>query len=261
MFYLLSPTASGAISSALQEANVTFSHGSSVLENSFAQNTDVKPQFSMSMSRNDGEHTTSGGTFTLQLTSSTGNPLSEYAKITDQPILSIVNTTTGRQHWTVMIDSIILNNGTLKMNTLSPSPGSPNIMPIVPCTAMIEVAFVIGGVAYPVNPLDVVTPIGWHKDGTVVCHGAFVTLGEPDPSGPTVVLGQTFLRNAYALYNLNPTGNSNKNMTLPFVQLLSAFATAHGFKYVAQSSAQESQRAQIRGCILLVGSALPKISL
>lgn len=51
----------------------------------------------------------------LQLTSSTGNPLSEYAKITDQPILSIVNTTTGRQHWTVMIDSIILNNGTLKM--------------------------------------------------------------------------------------------------------------------------------------------------
>lgn len=76
-------------------------------------------------------------------------------------------------------------------------------MPIVPCTAMIEVAFVIGyvvvtspaldvdmltacfthkGVAYPVNPLDVVTPIGWHKDGTVVCHGAFVTLGEPDVS-------------------------------------------------------------------------------
>ncbi|EED81714.1 predicted protein [Postia placenta Mad-698-R] len=254
---LAPPNASGAISSALQKANMTFSNDSSVLENVrasahvearieaytvayiFAQNPDVEPQFTMLMSRNDGEHTTSGGTFTL------GNPLSKYANITDQPILPIMNTTTGRQHWTVMIDSIILNNA----------------------------CFTHKGVAYPVNPLDVVTPIGWHKDGTVVCHGAFVTLGEPDPSGPTVVLGQTFLRNAYALYNLNPTGNSNKNTTLPFVQLLSvtdakeaaanytaqnnarleAFATAHGFKYVAQLSAQESQRAQIRGCILLVG--------
>lgn len=159
---LAPPTASGAISSALQKANVTFSHGSSVLENIFAQNPDVEPQFTMLMSRNDGEHTTSGGTFTL------GNPLSKYANITDQPILPIMNTTTGRQHWTVMIDSIILNNGTLKVNlpavldsgvfsaavtqemysgiysALPPSLGSPKIMPIVPCTAMIEVAFVIG---------------------------------------------------------------------------------------------------------------------
>lgn len=97
---LAPPTASGAISSALQKANMTFSNDSSVLEN----NPDVEPQFTMLMSRNDGEHTTSGGTFTL------GNPLSKYANITDQPILPIMNTTTGRQHWTVMIDSIILNN-------------------------------------------------------------------------------------------------------------------------------------------------------
>ncbi|KAF9814224.1 hypothetical protein IEO21_05235 [Rhodonia placenta] len=221
------------------------------------------------MSRNDGVQTTSGGIFTL------GNPLSEYANITDQPILPIVNTTTGRQHWTVMIDSIIFNNDTIPMNLWTPRSSlfdQPNTVLGLPCTAMTELAFVIGGITYPVDPLDLVAPFGWFTNETVACGGTFVSVDNGDAS-PTMVLGQTFLRNAYALYSLNPTGNSNKNTTLPFVQLLSvtdakeaaanytaqnnarleAYAAAHGFKYVAQSSAQESPRAQIRGWILLIG--------
>ncbi|EED81152.1 predicted protein [Postia placenta Mad-698-R] len=255
-FCKCNPTTNGEINSALQKANVTVSNGSSILENIFAQNPDFEPQFTMLMSRNDGVQTTSGGAFTLAETSSTGNPLSEYANVTDQPILPIVNTTTGRQNWTVMIDSIIFNNATLEVNALSIPPGQPTIAPYVPCTAMIEVAFVIGGIAYPVNPLDLVTPVGWASNGTIICNGAFVALGETDSAGPLIVLGQSFLRNAYALYNLNPTGNSNKNTTLPFVQLLSAYAAAYGFKYVAQSSAQGLQKASVPGWILLVGASV-----
>ncbi|OSX61352.1 hypothetical protein POSPLADRAFT_1047565 [Postia placenta MAD-698-R-SB12] len=256
---LAPPTANGTISLALQKANVTVSNGSSILENIFAQNPDVEPQFTMLMSRNDGVQTTSGGIFTL------GNPLPEYANITDQPILPIVNTTTGRQHWTVMIDSIIFNNDTIPMNFSA-------VLDSSIFTSMTELAFVIGGITYPVDPLDLVAPFGWFTNGTVACGGTFVTVDNGDTS-PTMVLGQTFLRNAYALYNLNPTGNGNKNTTLPFVQLLSvtdaeeaaanytaqnnarleAYAAAHGFKYVAQSSSQESQIKQIRRWMLLVG--------
>ncbi|EED81151.1 predicted protein [Postia placenta Mad-698-R] len=266
---LAPPTANGTISLALQKANVTVSNGSSILENIFAQNPDVEPQFTMLMSRNDGVQTTSGGIFTL------GNPLPEYANITDQPILPIVNTTTGRQHWTVMVDSIIFNNDTIPMNpwiSRSSPFDQPNTALGLPCTAMTELAFVIGGITYPVDPLDLVAPFGWFTNGTVACGGTFVTVDNGDTS-PTMVLGQTFLRNTYALYNLNPTGNGNKNTTLPFVQLLSvtdakeaaenynaqnnarleAYAAAHGFKYVAQSSSQESQIKQIRGWMLLVG--------
>ncbi|EED81739.1 predicted protein [Postia placenta Mad-698-R] len=214
-------------------------------------------------------------------TSSTGNPLPEYANVTDQPILPIVNTTEGRQNWTVMIDSIIFNNATLEVNALSIPPGQPTIAPYVPCTAMIEVAFVIGGIAYAVNPLDLVTPVGWASNGTNIHNGAFMALGESDSAGPLIVLGQSFLRNAYALYNLNPTGNSNKNTTLPFVQLLSvtdakeaaanstaqnnarleAYTAAYGFKYVAQSSAQGLQKASVPGWILLVGASVFRLEL
>ncbi|KAF9814222.1 hypothetical protein IEO21_05233 [Rhodonia placenta] len=173
-----------------------------------------------------------------------------------------------------MVDSIIVNNATLDLNVLSVTASAPNIMLNVPCTTMIEMAFVIGGVAYPVNPLDVVTPVGGYSNGSVACNGTFVTLGEPDSSGPLMVLGQSFLRNVYALHNLNPTGNSDKNTALPFVQLLSvtdakeaaanftaqnnarleAYAAAHGLKYVAQSSAQGLQNNPVRGWMLLVGT-------
>ncbi|EED81733.1 predicted protein [Postia placenta Mad-698-R] len=233
-----SPNNDTAINNAFKQANYTASNGGNPVENIFAQNPNLTPQFTMLMTRNDGEVRSSGGVFTM------GDPISEYAGITSQPVLPIVNTTLGRYYWTVYLDGIKVNgnwpNGTVFTAVLDSGTPTTSISPelvefiygadaeitsdglaaLVSCETMLNVSFVIGGVEYPVNPLDSVIPTGHYYNNTVACTGAFQRAQGPPWDGNMLLLGDTFLRNVYALYNLN-LRQSDGNTTLPFVQLLS----------------------------------------
>lgn len=79
--------------------------------------------FTMLMSRNDGTEDSSGGVFTIGESQSyrfsftsfehcslcAGEPLPQYTNVTAQPVLPIVNTTDGRQHWTLPLDGMKVN--------------------------------------------------------------------------------------------------------------------------------------------------------
>ncbi|KAF9814225.1 hypothetical protein IEO21_05236 [Rhodonia placenta] len=160
--------------------------------------------FTMLMSRNDGTEDSSGGVFTI------GEPLPQYTNVTAQPVLPIVNTTDGRQHWTLPLDGMKVNGKWYNTR----------------------------GVEFPVNPLDTVVPSGRYQNGSVGCAGAFVRSQSAPGNGIDLLLGDTFLRNVYALYNLNWWGKDG-NTTLPYVQLLSM---TNAEEAAAQFSSQNTAR-------------------
>ncbi|KZT69104.1 acid protease [Daedalea quercina L-15889] len=215
--------------------------GRNPLQNIFYNDPSVPPQFSILMSRNDGDIVSSGGNFTI------GDPVPEYAGIQDTPILPVgSDNEVLAQHWAVHVDAIVINgqwyntsSGGAENLTAILDTGTPtayidtrfvDIMyganaqhvetdfSAAPCDAQINVTLVFGGVEFPINPIDVIQPINVENNGTVVCDGAFARLdGFPDG---TFLLGDTFLRNAYTLYNLN-IGNSSQAEIGPYVQMLS----------------------------------------
>ncbi|EED81157.1 predicted protein [Postia placenta Mad-698-R] len=176
-----SPNDDTAINNAFKQANYTASNGGNPVENIFAQNPNLTPQFTMLMTRNDGEVRSSGGVFTM-------------ASISPELVEFIYGA-----------DAEITSNG---------------LAAVVSCETMLNVSFVIGGVEYPVNPLDSVIPTGHYYNNTVACTGGFQRAQGAPWNESMLLLGDTFLRNVYALYNLN-LRQSDGNTTLPFVQLLS----------------------------------------
>ncbi|KAI1794122.1 acid protease [Ganoderma leucocontextum] len=90
---------------------------------------------------------------------------------------------------------------------------SPSPVWTVPCDFELNVTFKFGGVAYPVHPLDTVMqdimgPV--NDQGSAFCVGAFQPTNVSNPYD--ILLGMTFLRNAYILMDLGDQ---------PYVQLRS----------------------------------------
>ncbi|KAI0948213.1 hypothetical protein AcW1_009788 [Taiwanofungus camphoratus] len=213
--------------------------GAPVLGNIFEQNPDLPPQFTFLMSRNDGTQETEGGVFTI------GNPDPQLADISNEPQLPIIDA----DHWTVHFDAIIINgqrfnqsaggssNLTAILDTGTPTALiDPNFVDIiygsnaqttlqglasiVPCDAQYNISFMFGGIELPINPIDAAMPYALDDDGNLVCVGAFYRLaGWPGGATGTFLLGDTFLRNVYSLYNFNHWQKSGDEP--PFVQLLS----------------------------------------
>ncbi|KAH9916028.1 aspartic peptidase domain-containing protein [Fomitopsis serialis] len=237
----LSPVAEAStIAADLQGAKYNAS-GANPLQNIFYNDPSIQPQFTILMSRNDGEVDTSGGEFTI------GDPVPELASIQDTPILPVgSDNDVLAQHWTVHMDAIVINgqwyntssSGVANLSAILDT-GTPtayidprfvdimygaNAKPVdtdfsvVDCNAQINVTLVFGGIEFPINPIDTIQPYALEDNGTVICEGAFARLeGFPDGS---LLLGDTFLRNAYTLYNLN-IGNSSQADIGPYVQMLS----------------------------------------
>jgi len=87
-----------------------------------------------------------------------------------------------------------------------------------PCDVEINVTFSIGGIDYPIHPLD--TSLEWSENGTDFCVGSF----QPrvvKSDNYDLILGMSFLRNAYMLVNFGDfiDGKENK-VANPYVQLL-----------------------------------------
>ncbi|VDB91841.1 unnamed protein product [Peniophora sp. CBMAI 1063] len=102
----------------------------------------------------------------------------------------------------------------------------------VPCAQELSITFHFGGVDFPIHPLDVSTSdITVTQAGTKYCTGtfqpittAFSLLGEYD-----IILGMSFLRNAYVLIDFGDFVDNGKDTSDPFVQMLptTTNTTAH----------------------------------
>ncbi|KAG8713904.1 hypothetical protein FRC11_010553 [Ceratobasidium sp. 423] len=92
---------------------------------------------------------------------------------------------------------------------------------IVPCMGEAKVTFTIGGVTVPVHPLDLSIPAVFSIDGTnqTFCYNAFQPL-TIDELPFDFLLGDSFLRNVYAVYDFGDFDASG-NMGKPYVKLLS----------------------------------------
>jgi hypothetical protein len=96
---------------------------------------------------------------------------------------------------------------------------------VVPCDQYLQLSFNFGGVNFPIHPLDLVTNELDLKDnnGKPLCIGsfqpitsAFDLLGEYD-----MILGMSFLRNAYTLLDFGDfASSSSMDRGKPYVQML-----------------------------------------
>ncbi|KAJ3988032.1 aspartic peptidase domain-containing protein [Lentinula detonsa] len=111
---------------------------------------------------------------------------------------------------------------------------------IVPCDLEVNLTFKIGGVRYPIHPLDAtldpaILNISDVKNsaGTDSCIGLFQPVSFDTGSDPTydIILGMSFLRNVYALFNYGDfiTDNNASARGDPYIQMLSTtdLADAH----------------------------------
>jgi len=89
----------------------------------------------------------------------------------------------------------------------------------LPCNAEVNVTFKIGGVDYPIHPLDTVDERSTGGGG-VVCYGSFQPRIEKTESYD-IILGMAWLRNAYMLINFGDfvQGRTDK-VADPYIQLL-----------------------------------------
>lgn len=88
----------------------------------------------------------------------------------------------------------------------------------IPCDAEVNITIKIGGVTFPIHPLD--TSLDWVENGEQICIGSF----QPKTVQSTTydaILGMAFLRNAYMLVNYGNFIDGDVSKTdNPFVQLL-----------------------------------------
>lgn len=84
---------------------------------------------------------------------------------------------------------------------------------------------VISGQEYPINPIDL-TRVGYTADNETVCFTAFQPMEQAvlAQQGVDFILGDSFLRNAYALFNFGNWTNSSSEQ-MPYIQLLSVSMT------------------------------------
>ncbi|GJE94321.1 acid protease [Phanerochaete sordida] len=227
--------------------------GRSVMANIFAQNASMEASYDLTLGRkvDDEESSSAGGTFII------GYHDPRYSNITQAPQIPKVVA----DEWAGYLDGMTVNgeNIPLPASHIAHTPpgklvalfdsGTSNVLVppsladavysqiagsikvgdswLIPCYSAANVTFVIGGMTYPVHPLDIsrVYPTwGLLSDGTnatyVVCEGSISTLQADDVD---VILGDVFLKNTYTSFNF---GSANRDQTPSgangsFVQLLS----------------------------------------
>ncbi|KAI8993025.1 acid protease [Trametes punicea] len=102
--------------------------------------------------------------------------------------------------------------------------GAPGQMWTVPCSTELNVTFIFANVHYPVHPLDTVTDAFRgppDAKGNPTCVGAFQPITTAQ-DGFDIILGMSFLRNAYMLINFGDfVDGALAKVGDPYVQLLS----------------------------------------
>ncbi|KAI0675315.1 acid protease [Trametes maxima] len=101
--------------------------------------------------------------------------------------------------------------------------GAPGQMWTIPCSTELNVTFLFANVSFPVHPLDTVTS-AFHgppdANGDPTCVGAFQPIISKQ-SGFDIILGMSFLRNAYMLINFGDfVDGALAKVGDPYIQLL-----------------------------------------
>ncbi|KDQ57375.1 hypothetical protein JAAARDRAFT_194518 [Jaapia argillacea MUCL 33604] len=238
----VAPTTGSKI--ALTLKNTSY-NGRTFLENAFMTYPKEPNYITFMLSRDPVNGITSGGTFTI------GEVATEFTAIMKTPQRKVLSTSSFPR-WATMMDGIVVNrkmySGHSKFNSTFVSAGqtialldsgtSLALVPhfyanaifkdvpgavfntaqqtyTVPCDTKVNVSFIFGNYVYPVNPIDIVT-VSTDTSGGPTCSGSFFVT---DGGDLDIILGDTFLRNVYALFDFGRwamPGTSD-----PFVQLLS----------------------------------------
>ncbi|CDO77320.1 hypothetical protein BN946_scf184775.g10 [Trametes cinnabarina] len=199
--------------------------GDSVLDRIFRQNTTTPNFITILLGRAGDPSDTFVGDFTV------GEVVQPFGNITQQPKLPVTQTAyRSGQHWSALLDpngdyraiaaSIYGRVPGAKLTTVTGIPGN---MWTLPCTTELNVTFVFSGMQYPIHPLDTVTNAFYgppDDQGNPTCIGAFQPrTGEQD--GIDIILGMSFLRNAYMLINFGDfVDGALAKVGDPYVQLL-----------------------------------------
>lgn len=253
-----------SLSAIKQQLATTTFDGDTVLENIFQANTSEQQFITFQLSRSLTTGNTDGGVFTI------GEVNSTLSTVSSEPKLNVIS----KDRWVVLMDGIIVNGqnfsgqssfsgvaGQTSGQTLanldtgtslaqipqayvdaiySTIPGAQFVASqgvyLVPCNANINVSFVFGGVEYPIHPIDTVTAT-LDTNNDVACFSGFPSSGGTD-TDEDLLLGDTFLRNVYSLFDFGSfiTGNTNT----PFIQLLSTTNKDQAFAEFDSLSAQRN---------------------
>ncbi|THH09569.1 hypothetical protein EW145_g1912 [Phellinidium pouzarii] len=250
--------------STVQSALANTIYNGDTLMNNVLDSDPSLPKFTtFSLSRSFATGKTDGGTFTI------GEVNSSFSAITSNPQLDVVS----KDRWIVLMDNIIVNgrnvsggssfsvSGQSSGQTLAcldtgttlaqiprtyadaiygPVPGSilqeSAGIYAVPCDAKINVTFVFAGMEFPVHPIDTVTATT-DDNGNIVCYSGF-PFSDGSDSSEDFLLGDSFLRNVYSLYDYGSFFNESAS---PFIQLLATTNADQAYPEFDSLSAQRNQ--------------------
>ncbi|KZO91508.1 acid protease [Calocera viscosa TUFC12733] len=194
-----------------------------------------------------------------------GDILPGYEAITSQPqlpVLILKSILSKDQHWTTYVDNIIgPDNNTISYTSSVPNTPNGKLVTIidsgftlpqiprdmsddiygrvqgasfdsqnqwwtVPCGQYLNISVVLGGVTFPVHPLDTVSSDFGLKDvnGNTVCLGSFqpITTAYSINNEFDMILGDSFLRNSYTLLDYGDfiSNGTTSDTAAPYMQLL-----------------------------------------
>ncbi|KIM38854.1 hypothetical protein M413DRAFT_447551 [Hebeloma cylindrosporum] len=238
--------------------------GRSVLQTIFAQNASEPNFIAIDLARTDDLEDTGGGSLLI------GAYDDKYAAVAQQPKLP--QYPKGGDRWTTLLEGISVGGKAVAVQSTIPGvpagsaqalldTGDPSsIFPvsihdaiyssipgaalysddtgrtwIIPCNTTTEVELQFGGEKYAIHPLDLSTisdPLTIDGKDWVACVATFKAADNWGEGDFDLSLGDTFLRNVYAVFDFGdtPSGGSTQE---PFMQLLSQIDSAKAVAQVA----------------------------
>ncbi|KAH8079070.1 aspartic peptidase domain-containing protein [Cristinia sonorae] len=217
--------------------------GSSFLDNVFSVYPDEPNYITFLLSR-DPHGITDGGVFTI------GEVDQNHTAILNATILPVVE----GQQWTTFMDGVLINNQVFygaSLNTANVEVPDGKVIVLLdtgtslatappdyvdamyktlpeaefvdslntyvfPCEARVNISLIFGEETYPIHPIDAAVFIGLNSKNRPLCMGGFSYL---DDSDVDFILGDTFLRNVYSLYDFGSWARVGD--TPPYMQILS----------------------------------------
>ncbi|KAF8064915.1 aspartic peptidase domain-containing protein [Lyophyllum atratum] len=230
--------------------------GASVLQNIFNQNAS-KPNFiAVDLARTEDLEGTAGGSFNI------ADYDKEYVAVADAP--KLLQFPRNATRWTTLLEDVWVDGVSIKFgSTIEGVPagkaialvdtGSPaGVFPaeimqgifsriegaaydktmrlwLIPCNSTTNVDMVMGNQSFSIHPLDLseVTFAMISGQNHTLCTSSFSTHDKVGGNEFDLVLGDTFLRNVYSVYDFgDPSGSSDGAMGVPYMQFLSQIDAA-----------------------------------
>ncbi|KAI0699010.1 aspartic peptidase domain-containing protein [Cytidiella melzeri] len=229
--------------------------GQTPLSNIFAQSPNLPNNLDIHLQRSVDLESTGNGSLLI------GEHSNEFGDITKQPVLDTLTDS----EWVVTVDAIKVNGVSLDLGTsaipplkntkkvggLLDSGSSDLILPdatvpliyhaipgaffsqddgvyVVPCHSSANVSITMGGIEYPVHPLDLTQPqqielpigSGGENENATVCVGSIAPVGQDCGDGCDMIMGDVFLRNVIASFNFGNWTQASTPNDGSFIQLL-----------------------------------------